>query len=313
MLRRRLFASTALAVAGLLLLITGGNVYGQDVSKETAATAPNATVVPFTNPGNTSWIAPAGVTWVKVEVWGAGGAGGSASGNFFAPAVAGGGGGGAYSRTVMQLPGGSYGVSVGPGSFGNGGNSSFGTGSSFVSAAGGLRGNDASPGNASSGGSGGFAGAGAGVFRVNGGFGGPGSQGNGGGGFGSNVYGIGQSGFPPGGGAGGGGSNGGTGTGGQGANGKVVITYPAVFSISGLVTAADGRAIRRATVRVTGPMLATPITVSVNRFGMYTITNVPEGTHTLSVTAGRFSFATPSRSVASVTGTDLTNQNFVAN
>jgi hypothetical protein len=60
-----------------------------------------------------SWVAPAGVTRVLVEAWGAGGSGGGT-----ASAAAGGGGGGAggYQRAVVAvIPGTTYEVSVGAG------------------------------------------------------------------------------------------------------------------------------------------------------------------------------------------------------
>jgi hypothetical protein len=94
-----------------------------------------------------SWTAPAGVTSVDVEVWGAGGGGGGVS---FSPKGFGG-GGGAYSKknSYAVTPGNSYTVTVGTGgsaaagggstSGGNGGDSWFST-SGTVLAKGGLGG-----------------------------------------------------------------------------------------------------------------------------------------------------------------------------
>ncbi len=63
--------------------------------------------------GTETWIAPAGVTSVVVEVWGAGGGGASSSGN---PNAGGGGSGGGYVRAVYTVvPGNSYTYRVGYG------------------------------------------------------------------------------------------------------------------------------------------------------------------------------------------------------
>jgi hypothetical protein len=73
---------------------------------------PGAVFVSVTNntPGTTVWICPPGVTNVKVECWGGGGAGGAASKSATANATGGGGGGGAYARnaTVPVTPGSNY-------------------------------------------------------------------------------------------------------------------------------------------------------------------------------------------------------------
>ena len=67
----------------------------------------------FTDPGTTTWTAPAGVHTIIVEAWGGGGGGGgSTSGS-------GGGGGGAYARsTIAVTPGQTYDVVVGAGGSG---------------------------------------------------------------------------------------------------------------------------------------------------------------------------------------------------
>ena len=63
--------------------------------------------------GNSSWLAPAGVTSVIVECWGAGGSGGSTSSG----GVGGGGAGGSYviNQNVAVIPGTNYNFTVGAG------------------------------------------------------------------------------------------------------------------------------------------------------------------------------------------------------
>lgn len=77
-----------------------------------------------------TWTAPAGVTSVTVEAWGAGGGGGAATGS---PAKGGGGAGGQYAKKVVAVvPGTVYAIAVGAGGTvgtavagGIGGNSTF--------------------------------------------------------------------------------------------------------------------------------------------------------------------------------------------
>ncbi len=85
-----------------------GTSYGGDVSFTTLA----ANTVTFTSSG--SWIAPAGVTSITVEVWGGGGKGGTRTSN----GGGGGGGGGGYSKkaNIGVTAGNSYTVVVGAGS-----------------------------------------------------------------------------------------------------------------------------------------------------------------------------------------------------
>ena len=73
------------------------------------------TAITFNSSG--TFIPPAGVTSIKVECWGAGGAGGGATGN---PAAGGGGAGGAYVRNnaITVIPGQSYTFTVGTGGVG---------------------------------------------------------------------------------------------------------------------------------------------------------------------------------------------------
>lgn len=195
---------------------------------------------------NGSFIVPAGVTKIKVLVYGGGAGGGCGN-------IPGGGGGGAggYAEgiyTVVSLS--SYAVVIGTGGTGglsglpgtNGGASSFGA---LISASGGLGGTVASYGGAGGMGSGGY-------LNTSLGSGGTGStdvlsgNGTGGGGTGANIwpggYGGGAGGGGPGGGnggagaaagynalpntgAGGGGGGGVGGGGGNGASGKVLVFW----------------------------------------------------------------------------------------
>jgi len=91
----------------------------------------NAQATTVTFNGSGSWTAPAGVTSVMVEAWGGGGAGGGATSN---PGKGGGGAGGQYASQVLTVtPGNSYTVVVGAGGSGTtasgtvGGDSSFAT------------------------------------------------------------------------------------------------------------------------------------------------------------------------------------------
>ncbi len=79
---------------------------------------PNA-LAEFTSPGSHNWLAPAGVTRVMIEAWGAGGGGGAGGIGGTAPSDfpgsgGGGGGAGAYSRGIITVtPGLTYTVIVG--------------------------------------------------------------------------------------------------------------------------------------------------------------------------------------------------------
>jgi hypothetical protein len=217
--------------------------------------AVRATTVTFTSSGTTNWVAPAGVTTITVECWGAGGGGGGGN-----TSASGGGGGGAYAikNSFAVTPGNSYSYTVGAGGASDaaGGNSSFNT--SACVAAGGAAGSQGTPG---SGGAGGLAsvstgdvkfsgGSGASGQVVNHGGGGGGSAGtaaNGntassitgatavtGGGPGGNGGSSGN-GNPPASGPGGGGGGGiafGPVSGGAGFAGQIRITYTAVTTTS---------------------------------------------------------------------------------
>src|SRR4051812_25043095 len=88
------------------------------------------TVVSDVTPGTgKTWMIPAGVTSITVEIWGAGGAGGGSQNN---TKGGGGGGGGAYSSKVITvIPGQTITYSVGTGGIGGVTNGIAGTSSTF--------------------------------------------------------------------------------------------------------------------------------------------------------------------------------------
>ena len=233
---------------------------------------PQSTV---TTPGIQEWVAPAGVTAIEVEAWGAGGRGGSrtSGGN----SAYGGGGGGAYSKGLVSvIPGNTYYINIGQGatSTSAGEDSWFNATNSvpnsnnFVLAKGG---NSVSN-NSTSGVSGGASNSGFGnIVRYNGGRGANRASSNGGGGGGSSAGysangnytnpqststgataplgggnggngrtgsgGNGNAGTAPGGGGGGANrSSGSSATGGNGANGQVIIHTFYNISITKTVT-----------------------------------------------------------------------------
>lgn len=223
----------------------------------------------FTATGTTMWTCPPGVFQVQATPTGAGGGGGGGGGSGNGQ---GGGGGECRTGLVPVTPGSSYPVVVGSGGSGGtsagngsgGGQSSF-TGDSSVAiishgGGGGLGNTGGTPGNGGSGGSGGSAhfngGHGGDAYPYTGGGGssaGPAAAGNAGsspggaaapagggaGGNGSGAQnGAGQPGSAPGG--GGGGSWDFSYAGGNGANGQVVLTYPAT---TGAPTSAGGTAV----------------------------------------------------------------------
>ena len=218
--------------------------------------------VVVTNPVS-PWTVPAGVTSVKVEVWGGGGGGGGCQGTGFSGTnVGSGGGGGAYNvMTLSVIPGQSYTISIGAGGSvgddangGSGGNTTVTGSAGTVTATGGAGG--VRRGGAAGGGGSGFNNGGNGGVGTSNGAGGGGGAGNktptltgnggagtnsaaGGGGTGTITGGAGgaaqtgsdnsgNSGIVPGGGGGGGRSSGflkGANSGGRGAVGQVVLTY----------------------------------------------------------------------------------------
>lgn len=201
---------------------------------------------------NGSFTVPAGVTSITVETWGGGGKGGSMSIN----GGAGGAGGGAYARkTITVIPGENHTATVGTGSTVNanpGNDSWFSTNTTIL-----AKGGGSVAVNSSTGASGGSAAASIGDFTFSGGNGSNGipSKSGGGGGSSAGSYsngstttnasgaiaplgggnggnarsvseGVGTIGSAPGGGGGGGyRTSSGTRTGGNGGNGKVVVTW----------------------------------------------------------------------------------------
>ncbi|MEP7212748.1 MAG: carboxypeptidase-like regulatory domain-containing protein [Acidobacteriota bacterium] len=85
---------------------------------------------------------------------------------------------------------------------------------------------------------------------------------------------------------------------------------PSFAGLSGQILTSNGAGIKNATVTLTGGGLPAPLVVQTGSLGYYSFSNVPSGTYTLSVSAKRFTFAAPSRSVN--LNTDLNNENFVA-
>ncbi|MEO8416708.1 MAG: SprB repeat-containing protein [Ginsengibacter sp.] len=211
------------------------------------------------------WTVPAGVTSIKVEVWGGGGGGGAANSGFFGNGAGGGGGGGAYKTATLSVtPGNTFTITTGAGGTAGNGNAG-GTGGTTtvtgvagtVSANGGGGGGYGNAGNGSAGTAstgGNFNGGAGGAANGNGAGGGGGAGNNGNGAAGGNAVtgaggagnpnntpfvggnggafitgnGAGGSGNAPGGGGGGGRQNGGFGSGnngGTGGVGQVVITY----------------------------------------------------------------------------------------
>ena len=211
----------------------------------------------FNTGTNTAWVVPTGVTSIKVETWGAGGRGGSftnASGN------RGGGGGGAYSSSVINVTSGAtyyYTVGVGSSSTSAGGDSWFSTTNTSSGALVLAKGGSSASTTASTGAAGGVYSTSIGNVRNNGGRGADGStSGGGGGGSSAGATGLGVNatnqfgavgptgndgiggnggasggnnagslGIAPGGGGGGAfGTSSSSTLGGNGANGRVIIT-----------------------------------------------------------------------------------------
>ncbi|NJO70024.1 MAG: hypothetical protein HC830_12735, partial [Bacteroidetes bacterium] len=213
-----------------------------------------AQTITFSSDG--TFTAPPGVTEIKVECWGAGGAGGSRTTN----GRAGGGGGGAYARSIVTvIPGNTYTIIVGTGgSNGNAGSVSSFNSTTVVAAGGsgvsdntlsgatggtlaastgdiiyiGGNGGDGTtgPGSVSGGGGGGAGsnGAGGNASTNTAGLGSTNNGGNGGAGRTNNGTGNGGNNY----GGGGGGARGNGNDGGSGANGLVMVTLPAIVSLS---------------------------------------------------------------------------------
>jgi hypothetical protein len=200
--------------------VTGAN--GCASTSSMTLTIGNGTPVVFNS--SQSWVVPAGVTCVQIEVWGGGGGGGGAAAGC-------GGGGGGYGRQNFNVtPGQSLNITVGAGGPGGGsykgtnGNTSSVNGTGIaISATGGSAGSGGKcsgspPGGTSTATINVTGGSGSGGNGSN--KGGNGGNGGNGGSGGSGTTGYGNPGQIPGGGGGGGGVYGG-----DGANGRVTISY----------------------------------------------------------------------------------------
>lgn len=210
--------------------------------------------------GTGTYVVPAGVTTITVEVWGAGGRGGSRTATGGGVGRGGGGGGGAYSRSIFSVtPGQSFPYNVGVGSSNPspGGDTWFGSSNTLM-----AKGGDSAGNNDTNGADGGQASEGFGEFKLSGGDGAdapsdrgggggssagnsdPGNSASGvngatapsGGGNGGNGRNGNDNGFPgssPGGGGGGAERTGGSGTrtGGRGGDGQIIISACPCFTI----------------------------------------------------------------------------------
>ncbi|MHA7131283.1 PKD-like domain-containing protein [Algoriphagus namhaensis] len=173
----------------------------------------------YTTPGNGTFVVPAGVNSITVEVWGAGGSGGTRQGSNGAAA---GGGGGAYSRSVFTVSEGQiidFFIGFGSLTTAPGEDTWFFNNTTLM-----AKGGNSPAINATTGATGGSAALGFGTVKFSGGNGGNVVSGDGGGGgssagsFANGVNAIGRPGAtaPFGGGNGGAGKNGGNGQSGQG-------------------------------------------------------------------------------------------------
>ena len=304
-----------------------------------------AQTVVVTNP-TSPWTVPAGVTSIKVEVWGGGGAGGGCNSTLFA-SYGSGGGGGAYNVSTFAVSSGqTYTISRGAG--GTGSSDADGTNGTVSSVSGPGGSVSANPGSGGArrggkngtGGSGGFNNGGKGGSATSNGAGGGGGAGNappagtGNGGDGSNTAagsagagalhggaggayrnnnGTGNAGAAPGGGGGGGYQSlwNGSKAGGAGASGQVVITYTTVTgtTITGFTpgSACSGSG---QSVSITGTNFtaATAVTFYSGQSALFTVTSATQITATLpaGATTGPISVTTPS-------GTGTSSGSFTVN
>ena len=135
-------------VTGNIATFAGAPFISTKLPQQTPGTRNLAVFTPSTQ-GN--WTVPAGISTVRLKVWGGGGAGGSG----FSGAGGGGGGGGYCEGFVPVSPGQTYFVTVGNGGIGSGtpgGTSKFGT---SISATGGTAGANGASGVGAAGGAGG--------------------------------------------------------------------------------------------------------------------------------------------------------------
>ena len=165
---------------------TSGDLTVQGTGSGCSGTVSSAfaiSVSSYSSSGTYTFTVPAGIYCIQVEAWGGGGRGGArtSSSNYVALA---GGGGGAYSSSILSVtPGATYTVTIGAGSSSttSGGDSWFGTTSLLLAKGGSSVSESNTPG------AGGLASSGAGEIKFNGGAGGAGTGGSFGGGGGSSA------------------------------------------------------------------------------------------------------------------------------
>ncbi|MCZ2460238.1 MAG: SprB repeat-containing protein [Chitinophagales bacterium] len=258
------------------------------------------------------WTVPAGVTSIKVEVWGAGGGGGR-GGSFWGDYGGGGGGGGAYNVATFSVTQGQvFTIIIGEGgaTSNDGGNTTVSGSAGSVIANGGKKGSNAGLFWNGAGGTGGtdglYHGGTGGTSTGNGAGGGGGAGNNGNGSDGGNAVtgsggagtyaggnggafrgdnGNGNNGVAPGGGgAGGRGSNNNGGTGGDG---QVIISYCPTITAS--ATKNDVQCFNTSTgqIIVSGSGGTAPYTFSIDNGTSYqasnTFSNLPIGTYQIRV------------------------------
>jgi trimeric autotransporter adhesin len=300
----------------------------------------------ITNPAS-PWTVPAGVTSIKVEVWGGGGGGGGCNSTLGA-SYGSGGGGGAYNVSTLAVSAGqNYIILRGTGGTGSSdANGTKGTESSVSGPGGSVSANPGlggarRGGNAGTGGTGGFNNGGTGGKATSNGAGGGGGAGNaaptgsGRGGDGSNTAagsagagalpggtggtyrnstGTGNAGSVPGGGGGGSYQSGwwaGSQSGGNGASGKVVITYTSSSATTitgfspGSACSGSGQLVSITGTNFTG---ATTVTFYNGQSASFTVTSATQITALLPVgaTTGAISVTTPS-------GTGTSSASFIVN
>lgn len=90
------------------------------------------------------------------------------------------------------------------------------------------------------------------------------------------------------------------------------VPTAAAVSVSGSVRTASGLPIRNASVRIFGGDLSEPVTVATGSFGLFSFNGLRAGqTYFITVSAGRYSFAEPVRTVVPMDNVD--DLDFVAN
>ena len=291
----------SLIVRGGIQIISGNPAIGKVLTSDgvgnatwqtpTTCTAAVSGTDTFTTSG--TWTVPAGVTSIKVKVWGAGGNGGSGAPSYAGAGSLGGGGGGGggaggYAEKTINIPSGTTSYQVVVGTPGTAGFSAFD--STSVKATNGTSAVNHT-GNESTGGAGGAGGAPVGSYSASqsgiagsagtngtyisgcpGGFSQDGNGGNGGASYSPSTGGIGgvlancsQAG--PSGttgtiGGGGGGGAGYGGAGGVGGGGRVVIEYSGSGTCSGGTTTTGGTAAPSITCRKGGNSISTDFTLA---------------------------------------------------